>query len=77
MIKYFCDSCGEEKQDINREQVPCHLYSLSYPAYTDMEHNPVSGRRDEIHLCNACRNIMWTAALESVNLLHGGTKKND
>ena len=78
MIRYFCDSCGKEKETLNNVEVPCHYYSKFKDGllggYCDNEFNPISGRKDVIQLCNRCYNTFYKSALESVNLLGS---KND
>lgn len=69
MIKYYCDSCKDEHSRINTFKVPCHLYSLKgQSGYVDSQWNAISGRFDEIHLCNKCLNIAYEAAINALNL---------
>jgi hypothetical protein len=70
MRKLFCDSCNEEKDSLRPIGIPCHLYSLRTGAgYVDKDFNLVSGRDDEIELCNRCLNIFYTAGLKAINLI--------
>ncbi len=71
MIKYYCDSCKQEStgNNINRFAVPCHLYSFKHKAgYADKDGNVVSGRMDNIDLCNKCYNIAYSAALKAIGV---------
>jgi len=69
MRKYYCDSCELETHVPNTFEVPCHLYSLKgKPGYMDNDFNPVSGRMDQIDLCNGCRNLAYLAALKALDL---------
>lgn len=71
MRKYFCDSCGKEVKTLNVFEIPCHLFSKSGrvdDGYSDNDGNSISGRMDEIDLCNKCWNVAYSAALKSLNV---------
>jgi len=78
MKKYFCDNCGEEKspRNIKTFPVPCHLYEFAGKAgYVDNDWNAVSGRYNNIDLCNKCLNIAYTAALDALTNLPSYERK--
>lgn len=67
-VKYFCDSCGEEKKSVNDFEIPCHLFGTQYvdAGYSDGEGNSISGRKVGIDLCNKCLNVAYTAAVAAI-----------
>lgn len=71
MIKRICDACGEEGGN-NRVFIPCHLWSKSDSlGYADNDGNRVSGRYDEIDLCNKCNNRVYSAAVNELKRIKG------
>lgn len=66
MIKHICDSCGDDEAK-NRVSIPCHLWSKSGEiGYVDSDGNRVSGRFDELDLCNGCLNRFYSAAVSTL-----------
>ena len=74
MRKTYCDACEKELKDSNFNvlPVPCHLYSMRNPGrmqgYIDGDGNEISGRKDNLDLCNACTNRAYIAALKAIKL---------
>lgn len=69
MKKYFCDSCKMEVKRLNILEVPCHVYSMKgMVGYVDNDGNQISGKRDQIELCNKCWNTAHYAAVKSIGL---------
>ena len=67
MRKCYCDSCKTEIERPNIVSVPCHLYSMKDKAgYSDVDGNSVSGRMDDIDLCNKCYNKAFEALLNAI-----------
>lgn len=73
MIKYFCDCCNKEVKSLNKFEILCHLSPLYMNsisgAYADMEGNRVSGRLDQIGLCNKCYNDIVSMATTRYSVL--------
>lgn len=67
MIKRFCDACEKEMKTSNSGTfaVKVHLLdsNLSMGGYVDRDLNPVSGRMENLDLCNACYNLIMGAAV--------------
>jgi len=69
MRKYYCDSCGVEVRSLNVYEAPCHLYQFKGKlGYTDSEGNHISGKMNQVELCNKCWNVAHTAALKAIGL---------
>ena len=70
MIRHFCDACEKEIKSRNAGSlaVGVHLMNndLSRGGYTDLDGNPVSGRLENLDLCNACYNIIAGAAVQKL-----------
>jgi hypothetical protein len=66
---YKCDCCSKEIKRIPKVvSIPCHLWSMKDSCgYVDSEMNAVSGRGDEIDLCQKCYNIAWEAFVRAIN----------
>jgi len=59
MIRYFCDVCECETNDLNTFAYLCHIDNVvdgSMHGYVDGDLNLVSGRSVGVDLCNACYN---------------------
>lgn len=69
MIRMTCDRCGREQNpvDFQHFEVPCHIAEPRGHGYIDRELNPVSGRLVAFDLCNACSNLVYTAAFRVIN----------
>lgn len=69
----YCDACSAKTDRPNKLPIPCHLWSKrGTPGYVDNDWNAVSGRRDELDLCNACCNAVYSQAVRKVLEIRNG-----
>lgn len=69
MIRMFCDRCSRElcPTSFQHFEVPCHIAEPHGHGYIDRELNQVSGRMVTFDLCNACSNLVYTAAFRVIH----------
>jgi hypothetical protein len=75
MIKFYCDACDKEVDNLNYFEHKIHIYDIidGKIEYIDRDLNPVSGRTVSHSLCNKCYNEVL---IESVKKLQEIKKIN-
>jgi len=61
MKKVICDACGAELTRANSFVFLVHLKHGT--KYVDSDMNPISGRQEDVDLCNKCYNEVVGAAV--------------
>jgi len=78
MVRYFCDICGKEKDQLISCNIPCHLWSFRGKAgYVDNDLQPMSGRYDSLGLCRQCHNIAYSSMVDTLLKILDNTKQTE